>query len=67
MLNQPNYKPLQNYGLTSPIRSANAHAIREAGRLIYNADHRVKTDMRISRPRKNARLSPQSAQTPPRS
>jgi hypothetical protein len=30
-----------------PIRSANAHALREAGRLIYNADHRVKTDMRI--------------------
>ena len=24
------------------------HALREAGRLIYNADHRVKTDMRIS-------------------
>ena len=48
MLNPPNYKPLRSYGLPSLIRSANAHAIREAGRLIYNADHRVKTDMRIS-------------------
>src|SRR3989441_8329632 len=47
MLNPPNYKPWLNYGLVFPIKFANAHAIREAGRLIYNADHRVKTDMRI--------------------
>jgi len=31
-----------------PIKICQFHAIREAGRLIYNADHRVKTDMRIS-------------------
>jgi hypothetical protein len=47
MPSQPNYKPWRSYGLAFPIKSANAHAIREAGRLIYNADHRVKTDMRI--------------------
>src|SRR6266581_5765963 len=47
MLNPPNYKPWLNYGLVFPIKFANAHAIREAGRLIYTADHRVKTDMRI--------------------
>jgi hypothetical protein len=47
MLNPPNYKLWRSYGPMFPIRSANAHAIREAGRLIYNADHRVKTDMRM--------------------
>jgi len=47
MLNQRNYKLWRKYGLASPIKFANAHALREAGRLIYNADHRVKTDMRI--------------------
>jgi len=31
-----------------PHQICQFHAIREAGRLIYNADHRVKTDMRIS-------------------
>lgn len=31
-----------------PHQICQLHAIREAGRLIYNADHRVKTDMRIS-------------------
>jgi hypothetical protein len=31
-----------------PHQICHFHAIREAGRLIYNADHRVKTDMRIS-------------------
>jgi hypothetical protein len=30
-----------------PHQICQFHAIREAGRLIYNADHRVKTDMRI--------------------
>jgi len=30
-----------------PHQICHFHAIREAGRLIYNADHRVKTDMRI--------------------
>src|SRR5437588_4654115 len=47
-----------------PHQICQFHAIREAGRLIYNADHRVKTDMRISWPRKNARLSPQSTHSP---
>src|SRR5260370_461916 len=47
MLNQRNCKRLRNSGLMFLIKSANAHALREAGRLIYNADHRVKTDMRI--------------------
>src|SRR5207245_11324039 len=32
----------------APHQICQFHAIREAGRLIYNADHRVKTDMRIS-------------------
>ena len=41
----------------TPHQICQFHAIREAGRLIYNADHRVKTDMRIRRPRKNTRLS----------
>jgi hypothetical protein len=31
----------------APHQICQFHAIREAGRLIYNADHRVKTDMRI--------------------
>jgi hypothetical protein len=31
-----------------PHQSCQFHALREAGRLIYNADHRGKTDMRIS-------------------
>ena len=31
-----------------PPQICQFHAIREAGRLIYTADHRVKTDMRIS-------------------
>ena len=31
-----------------PHQICQFHALREAGRLIYNADHRVKTDMRIS-------------------
>src|SRR5947199_1340380 len=31
-----------------PHQICQLHALREAGRLIYNADHRVKTDMRIS-------------------
>jgi Transposase len=31
----------------APHKICQFHAIREAGRLIYNADHRVKTDMRI--------------------
>jgi hypothetical protein len=31
-----------------PHQICQFHAIREAGRLIYNADHRVKTDLRIS-------------------
>ncbi len=31
----------------TPHQICQFHAIREAGRLIYNADHRVKTDMRI--------------------
>jgi hypothetical protein len=31
-----------------PHQICQFHAIREAGRLIYTADHRVKTDMRIS-------------------
>ncbi len=30
-----------------PHQICQFHAIREAGRLIYNADHRVKTDMRM--------------------
>src|SRR5205807_4957005 len=30
-----------------PHQICHFHAIREAGRLIYNADHRLKTDMRI--------------------
>lgn len=30
-----------------PHQICQFHALREAGRLIYNADHRVKTDMRI--------------------
>src|SRR6266571_1389811 len=30
-----------------PHQICQFHAIREAGRLIYNADHRVKTDLRI--------------------
>ena len=30
-----------------PHQICQFHAIREAGRLIYTADHRVKTDMRI--------------------
>lgn len=30
-----------------PHQICQFHAIREAGRLIYNADHQVKTDMRI--------------------
>src|SRR6266571_5764954 len=47
MLNQRNCKRWRNCGLMPPIRSANAHALREAGRLIYNADHQVKTEMRI--------------------
>ena len=33
---------------TIPHQICQFHARREAGRLIYNADHRVKTDMRIS-------------------
>lgn len=32
---------------TVPHQICQFHALREAGRLIYNADHRVKTDMRI--------------------
>ena len=48
MPNRPNYKPLLNYGLVSPIKFANFTPNARAGRLIYNADHRVKTDMRIS-------------------
>ena len=32
MLNPPNYKPWRSCGPTPPISSANAHAIREAGR-----------------------------------
>jgi hypothetical protein len=32
---------------TIPHQICQFHALREAGRLIYNADHRVKTDMRI--------------------
>ena len=47
MLNPPNYKPLRNYGLKLRIKSANFTPNASAGRLIYNADHRVKTDMRI--------------------
>src|ERR1700694_1277777 len=47
MLNPPNYKPWRSCGPTSPIRSANFMPNASAGRLIYNADHRVKTDMRI--------------------
>lgn len=31
----------------TPHQICQFHALREAGRLIYNADHRVKTDMRI--------------------
>ena len=31
----------------APHQICQFHAIREAGRLIYNADHRVKTDMRM--------------------
>jgi hypothetical protein len=31
----------------APHQTCQFHALREAGRLIYNADHRVKTDMRI--------------------
>ena len=31
----------------APHQICQFHALREAGRLIYNADHRVKTDMRI--------------------
>ena len=31
----------------TPHQICQFHAIREAGRLIYNADHRVKTDMRM--------------------
>jgi hypothetical protein len=31
----------------APHQICQFHAIREAGRLIYNADHRVKTDLRI--------------------
>lgn len=31
-----------------PHQICQFHAIREAGRLMYNADHRVKTDMRIN-------------------
>jgi len=30
-----------------PHQICQVHALREAGRLIYNADHRVKTDLRI--------------------
>jgi hypothetical protein len=47
MLNPPNYKPWRRHGPTSPIKSANFMPNASAGRLIYNADHRVKTDMRI--------------------
>jgi hypothetical protein len=36
----------------APHQICQFHAIREAGRLIYNADHRVKTDMRIRMPEK---------------
>ena len=47
MLNQRNDKPWRSYGLPSPIRSANFMPNARAGRLIDNADHRVKTDRRI--------------------
>src|ERR1700694_2901429 len=47
MLNPPNYKPWRSCGPTFPITSANFMPNASAGRLIYNADHRVKTDMRI--------------------
>ena len=47
MLNPPNDKPWRSCVPTSPIRSANFMPNASAGRLIYNADHRVKTDMRI--------------------
>ena len=48
MPNRPNYKPLLKYGLRFPIKFVNFTPNARAGRLIYNADHRVKTDMRIS-------------------
>jgi hypothetical protein len=47
MRNPPNYKLVPNSGLMFPIRSANFLPNARAGRLIYNADHQVKTDMRI--------------------
>src|SRR5947209_1709581 len=47
MLNPPNDKPWRSCGPTSPIRSANFMPNASAGRLIDNADHRVKTDMRM--------------------
>jgi hypothetical protein len=45
----------------TPHQICQFHAIREAGRLIYVLDHRLKTDMRIRRPRKDAHLSSGSA------
>src|SRR5712691_10819085 len=47
MLTPPNYKLLLKSGWVSPIKFANFTPNASAGRLIYNADHRVKTDMRI--------------------
>ena|SRR6266487_614632 len=47
MPSQRNYKPWRTYGLASPITSANFMPNARAGRLLYTADHRVKTDMRI--------------------
>lgn len=47
MLNPPNYKLLLKSGWVSPIKFANFMPNASAGRLIYHADHRVKTDMRM--------------------
>lgn len=47
----------------TPHQICQFHAMREAGRLIYVLDHRIKTDMRIRMRASDARVSPRPRST----